>query len=206
MNDFHKIAGLIGPSGSGKDSIFATLKKVYQVKPIIPYTTRPMRPGEKDGKEYYFVSQEKLDLLEQKKMLIERRNYNTEKGLWSYATAKSAIDLTLYDYAIITTWSAYEQFLKVYPREILVPIYIEVEEGLRLQRCLNREREGNENYSEMCRRFLADSKDFSLELKEKYKPEIIINNGTLKESLLQLDDILVRKLGFERRENEREIY
>ena len=204
MSDLHKIACIIGPSSSGKDTIFAMLKKTYQVKPIVPYTTRLIRPGEKDGREYHFINKEKLDLLEQKNLLIERRNFNTEHEVWSYATGKTAIDLTHYDYANIATWAIYEQFLKEYSHEILVPIYINVEDGLRLQRSLNREREKNGNYVEMCRKFLTETEEINPELKEKYKPEIIDNNGTLEESMIQLDDILVRKLGFERRENSEE--
>ena len=46
----------------------------------------------------------------------------------------------------------------------MLPIYIEVEDGLRLERALKREREQKEpKYAELCRRFLADSKDFSEE-------------------------------------------
>ena len=44
----------------------------------------------------------------------------------------------------------------------MVPIYIEVEDGIRLSRALNRERRQKlPKYTEMCRRFLADTEDFS---------------------------------------------
>lgn len=46
----------------------------------------------------------------------------------------------------------------------MVPIYIEVEDGLRLSRALERERgQQHPKYREMCRRFLADEQDFSQE-------------------------------------------
>ena len=50
----------------------------------------------------------------------------------------------------------------------LVPIYIEVEDGVRLERALARERSQKEpKYEELCRRFLADAADFSVDkLKE----------------------------------------
>ena len=53
-------------------------------------------------------------------------------------------------------------------QERLVPIYVEVEDGLRLERALARERmQATPKYEEMCRRFLADAADFSVEnLKE----------------------------------------
>ena len=43
-------------------------------------------------------------------------------------------------------------------------MYIEIDDGVRLQRALNRERSQKEpKYEEMCRRFLADCQDFSEE-------------------------------------------
>jgi len=46
----------------------------------------------------------------------------------------------------------------------VVPLYIEVEDGERLLRAIEREKKsGRPQYEEMCRRFLADSKDFSEE-------------------------------------------
>ena len=45
-----------------------------------------------------------------------------------------------------------------------MPIYIEVEDGLRLTRAIHREqKQDNPHYEEMCRRFLADQEDFSEE-------------------------------------------
>ena len=45
-----------------------------------------------------------------------------------------------------------------------MPLYIEVEDGRRLERALQRERgQSVPKYEEMCRRFLADSQDFSEE-------------------------------------------
>ena len=54
--------------------------------------------------------------------------------------------------------------MKKYFEKELIPIYIEVEDGLRLERAIKREKEQKEaKYTELCRRFLADSKDFSEE-------------------------------------------
>ena len=56
---------------------------------------------------------------------------------------------------------------------LLVPIYVKVDDGIRLERALKREREQeNPKYSELCRRYLADEKDFS---QEKLKASGISN-------------------------------
>ena len=59
---------------------------------------------------------------------------------------------------------SYQKIREYYGKDIVVPIYIEVEDGERLQRALDRERtQAEPKYEEMCRRFLADAKDFSEE-------------------------------------------
>jgi guanylate kinase len=64
----------------------------------------------------------------------------------------------------IGTLESYVQLRKYFGDEKLVPIYIEVEDGLRLERALSRERQQSEpKYEELCRRFLADAADFSVD-------------------------------------------
>lgn len=48
-----KIAFYIGPSSSGKDTIFRKTLSLYECLPIVLLTTRPPRPGEINGNEYY---------------------------------------------------------------------------------------------------------------------------------------------------------
>lgn len=199
-NEMKKILFFIGPSGSGKDTYFARILNEYQVEPIILLTTRPMRDGEQDGREYHFVTKERMDLLEQKRALVERRDYNTQHGIWSYATGIQQIDLSKNNYLTPNTWEGYSKFLKYYSEEVLVPLYFELDDGVRLERCLAREKKsGNGKYAEMCRRYLADEQDFTKEMKDIYKPYIIDNNGTMNDTIEQLNDILVRKLEIPRK-------
>ena len=61
---------ICGKSAVGKDSIFQELVKRSDLKRIIPYTTRPMRPMEKEGEEYHFLLEEEfLKLLSEGKMM-----------------------------------------------------------------------------------------------------------------------------------------
>lgn len=154
-----KVFYIIGKSSSGKDTIYKRLLSETNLKPIVPYTTRPMREGEREGVEYHFVSS--IEEMQKKGDIIESRSYNTKLGVWTYATVNDGqIDLSSHSYLTIGTIFSY---LKV--REYLVdvlPIYIEVDDGIRLQRALDRERkEKIPKYSEMCRRFLSDEEDFS---------------------------------------------
>ena len=162
-----KIYFVMGKSSSGKDTIFKRLldNKELDLKTIVIYTTRPMREGEKDGVEYFFVTEDKMNELETQGKVIERRSYNTVYGIWNYFTVDDGqADLENNNYIMIGTLESYEKVRNYYGAEIVEPIYIQVEDGERLIRAINRERQQSEpKYEEMCRRFLADSEDFSEE-------------------------------------------
>lgn len=107
-----KIFFVLGKSCSGKDTIFQSLKenKQLNLKTVVGYTTRPMRVNEKDGVEYFFVDQNKLEELKKAKKVIECRDYNTVYGIWSYFTVDDGqIDLNNGDYLYIGTLESYER-------------------------------------------------------------------------------------------------
>ncbi len=161
-----KIYGVIGKSSSGKDTVYKKLKEQYkEFRLIVPYTTRPIREGEKDGVEYYFVDPEQFRAMKEDGKVIESRSYNTKCGIWTYFTADDGqIDLSAADYLLIGTLVSYQALREYFGEEAIVPVYLEVEDGLRLARALERERRQEKpKYAEMCRRFLADEEDFSEE-------------------------------------------
>lgn len=161
-----KIYYMMGKSSSGKDTLYKeVLKALPELKTLVLYTTRPIREGEQEGIEYHFVTDEELDQFEKAGKIIEERTYDTVYGAWKYATIEDGqINLAAYDYLVIGTLESYAGMKKCYGAENLVPIYIEVEDGERLSRALSRERQQEQpKYEEMCRRFLADQKDFSEE-------------------------------------------
>ena len=162
-----KIFFVLGKSCSGKDTIFKKLKEDRQLNlnTVTGYTTRPMREGEINGVEYFFVNNEELEALKNQGKVIECRDYNTVYGVWSYFTVDDGqINLEKGNYLYIGTLESYEQMVRYYGKEVVVPIYVEVETGERLTRAVNRERQQeNPKYTELCRRFLADQKDFSEE-------------------------------------------
>lgn len=158
-----KIFCFMGKSASGKDTIFkAVFSDFIQIKNITLFTTRPIREGETNGKEYHFVTENEFNEMVAEGLIIESRSYNTVHGIWTYFIASSAIDLENNSYMVINTLEGYNSLKQYYGDDVVVPIYIEVEDGLRLSRALKRELEqDNPKYEEMCRRFLADQKDFS---------------------------------------------
>ena len=163
----NKIIYLMGKSASGKDTVYRELLKRFPgFRRLIPCTTRPRREGERDGEEYRFVTEEQLDAFEKSGKLVEKRVYETVAGPWIYATVDWEETDAESESAVIGigTLESYLKLRSYYGAERMLPVYIEVDDGTRLQRALDREKQQkNPNYAELCRRFLADQQDFSEE-------------------------------------------
>lgn len=162
-----KIVYLMGKSSSGKDTIYRELLKESgdKLKKIVPYTTRPIRVGEKNGVQYFFTEEEGYQELALEGKIVEERVYHTFHGLWRYFTVDDGqIDLQNNSYIMIGTLEAYAKMQAYFGPQQILPVMIELDDGVRLQRALDREKnQEHPKYEEMCRRFLADSEDFSQE-------------------------------------------
>lgn len=162
-----KLFCIMGKSASGKDSLFKQLMEdeSLSLHEIVTYTTRPIRAKEVDGREYHFVSASRFMEMEAAGKVIERRTYQTVMGPWHYFTADDGqIDLSKGSFLQIGTLEAYLKLRDYFGTDQVVPLYIEVEDGDRLERAIRRERkQASPNFAEVCRRFLADAEDFSEE-------------------------------------------
>lgn len=157
----------MGKSASGKDTIYNRLmtEEEFGFQNIVGYTTRPMRELETEGREYHFVDETELEELERQGKVVEKRGYDTVYGTWYYCTVDDgSIDFEHENYLLIGTLEAYRDLCGYFGRDRLVPVYIEVEDFVRLTRAMERERrQSAPKYTEMCRRFVADAEDFSEE-------------------------------------------
>lgn len=59
------IIALVGNSGTGKTHLAQFLKTRLGIPVIVSYTTRPRREGEKDGRDYHFITEEEIPPQEQ---------------------------------------------------------------------------------------------------------------------------------------------
>ena len=163
----NEIVFIMGKSASGKDRIYRELSedKALGLNKITMYTTRPLRSGEAEGREYHFVDDDTAKRLENENKIIEIRCYDTVFGVWKYFTADDGqIDLKNGNYLGIGTLESFQKMKNYYGKDSVIPIYIEVENGERLIRAIRREQEQETpKYKELCRRFLADEEDFSEE-------------------------------------------
>lgn len=182
-----KIFCVLGKSSSGKDTIYKRLLKDERIalRKIVPYTTRPIRAGEENGVEYFFTTKDELEALKKQGKVIECRSYQTYHGEWNYYTVEDKqIDLASFNYIIIGTLESFIEITGYFGKDVVIPIYIGLDDGERLQRALDREKKQEEpKYEEMCRRFLADQKDFSEEKLEAAGIEKIFYNINLESCL-----------------------
>lgn len=186
-----KIYYIMGKSSSGKDTIFKYLlnDRSLELSRLVPWTTRPIRFGEVDGVDYNFRTNEQFFEMKEKDLIIESREYDTKNGLWIYFTPKEDLDEKAY--MTIGTLESYKAIKQVYGDK-LIPIYIQLEDGIRLQRALTRElTQSNPKYAEMCRRFLADCEDFSEENLSDCKIDKRFENNDLEKCVTEIKNFIL---------------
>ena len=191
-----KVFCIKGKSGSGKDTIFKEIIKdnSLNLKKIVGYTTRPKRVEENDGVEYNFIDDDMINKFIQKNKVIELRKYDTVNGIWYYGTMDDGqINLQTNSYIVISTLESYSSFKKYFGSNNVIPLYIDVDDGIRLQRILNREMsEDSPNYKEICRRFIADSEDFSNKNLKLNGIEKIYSNNNLVECIADVKNNIIK--------------
>jgi guanylate kinase len=185
-----KIFYIMGKSSSGKDTVYKKLitNRFLNLKRIVPYTTRPIRQGETEGVEYHFTDIDGMERLKDDNKIIECRSYDTVYGTWYYFTAKDDnINLKGNDYLIIGTLESYVNTRDYFGADKVIPIYIDLDDGERLMRAVKREKSQQQpKYEELCRRYLADAKDFSTDNLNNAGITRYFENNNLKECFSEI--------------------
>ena len=187
----NRVFCLVGKSCSGKDTLYAHILERYpELVPVIPCTTRPRRPGEVEGQTYHFVTEERLRQYEEEGQVVEKREYHTTQGPWTYFTLRFALDT---DRLLITTLEGARALMDCYGPGHVRVVYLHVDDRTRLLRYIDREsRQARPDYAEVCRRFLADQTDFSEEQLAQFPRLHRIDTGAEMEECLARWDALYR--------------
>ena len=191
-----KIFALLGYMSVGKDTILKqVLKDIDDVKPIISTTTRPMRKGETEGVEYYFIDD--TEFFRRGTDFVEQRIYHTkvkENGVEKDATWRYGIErmeLEKDDYLIVIVDSVGYKELKNYVgNNKIVPIFISAPQEELKARALAR----GDLEAEVDRRLKDDYERFmDFRVRTVYH-EVKNTNGRLEEAIKEVEGIITKHI------------
>lgn len=165
---------LCGKSSCGKDTLEKMLKQ-SGFEPIVSTTTRPMREGEVEGREYYFVSREQFLAKLDAGQMLEYRSYDTTVGgvpdTWYYGNEYRELDAAK-AYVTILDLEGAKAFRKAYGDQCFV-VYIQAGDAQRTEWAKMR---GSFDSQEWHRRMLADKEDFAMNKVSEVCDQIIVND------------------------------
>ena len=191
-----KIVFVIGKSGSGKDTVLKNVDKFAEhdglnLKRWLMHTTRPIRPNEEDGKDYYFDTMEEYKKYQDNNDIVESRGYYVNLNeRWYYYMVGSDLDNSDNIYLQSTPDAIpkiEEYFNKKYPdvnfKDICEIVYIDTDDTTRLFRSIKRESlkpKDEIDCYEICRRFLSEEEEFDTSILCEYNMTKLDNSGTDK--------------------------
>lgn len=163
---------LIGASASGKTEIAKILIKKYDFKKLVTYTTREMRDGEINGKDYHFVTEQEFLKMEENNQFMETAVYHQTH----YGSPIKGADIN--KVIIVEPKGANSIYKKHIPDSVF--IYLETDALIRRVRMLNR----GDSLDNVNNRIKEDKTHFR---KTKFKHlDYIVN--TSKKTLEELAD------------------
>ncbi|BCA96317.1 guanylate kinase [Legionella antarctica] len=146
-NDSGNLYIVAAPSGGGKTSLVRKLiDNLDRIEVSISHTTRAMRPGEKDGSDYFFVKKEEfIDMVNDNAFIEHARVFNHLYG----TSAAQITERLMYgiDVVLDIDWQGAEQIRHSFPNAISIFIIPPSLEELKL-RLMNRRQDNDEVISE----------------------------------------------------------
>lgn len=177
-----KIFLIVGKSCTGKDTISRIISEDMDLPIALSFTTRPMRAGEWQGREYNFISEIDFWDLHGNNMLAEFTSYQVYGGdTWYYGLTREELEKGDYVLAIVNPEGA-GQIKKIYGDKVVM-IEIKTDRDERIKRYMSRG--GADCIGECFRRILADEEDF-----EGFEAEYTIENKTLPSAVDRVGEII----------------
>lgn len=142
---------ICGPSGSGKDFLQRELiKKELNFTPKI--TTRPKRKNEKEGIDYFFITNEEFESMKSKDLIFTFQSFKISDNVWHYAIS---IENFQKNQLFIMTPHEINQISEEIRKDCFV-VFLDIDREIRKSRVLRRQ----DMNDSVIRRFAADDIDF----------------------------------------------
>ena len=194
-----KIFCIIGYMAVGKDTIVKEASEILgdKVKVLVSHTTRPMRKGEKEGREYYFINNKEFLKMKEYGAFVESRKYNTkveENGkitdaTWFYGLSAEEVESSEYSIVIVDS-DGYMELREKYGRDIVIPIYISVKDEVIKERALARG-----DLEEEVNRRIADDKKRFLNFRVNIVYKTIKNEGNIEDTVEEFVGYICKMMG-----------
>lgn len=157
-----------GFSGSGKTTIAKKVSEKLDIPMIVTYTTRPIRPGEKNGVDYNFITNEEFNKMKDNNMVVGHETIISANGdLWQYGIFKDSIKK---DCIIVLNPYGIRDLRKNTDYKVF-DMMITVDEKIRFKRILSRN--DNQTEEEIKRR----QKDDLEKVFKDYTPCLYVTNN-----------------------------
>ena len=178
----HNLFCFIGESGSGKNTIERELEPSMKI--LVNSATREIRPGEVEGKDYYFITLEQFNKDEKNGKFVETLEVETEKTCGrknKYGILKSELEKLKKGNALISLpidrFLVFKEEVKKYKHIILVPIYIKTDKKIRYKKLIERlgEEKTDLQIAEIDRRMESDDKIFK-HIENKVENLVVLKN------------------------------
>lgn len=186
-NHMAKIFLISGPSGVGEDSLIEKLQERIPIQRVITTVTRKMRPGEKQGSPYFFVSKKRFQEMIKNNELIEWAVvYNSYRG----CTKKEIQRLMKKKDPIVwkVDWQGVRHIKKIFPAAVAIFIIPPSYKTL-VKRILKRDKDA--------KRIIQEREAFTKEwLKQRdlYDWVVVNREGKLKQAVDEVEKIIRHSL------------
>lgn len=147
------------PSGAGKTSLVrALMERLPEVAFSVSHTTRAMRPGEENGRDYHFVEHAEFEAM------IERGEFLEHAQVFDnyYGTARAAVEAQLaagQDVFLDIDWQGARQIRELWPEVISIFILPPSREALQ-ERLTGRGQDDAETIARRMRDAVAESSHY----------------------------------------------
>lgn len=163
---------LLGASGSGKSAVENILSSEFEYEKIISYTTRPRRDKEVDGKDYYFITNEKFKEYIESRLFAEYDEYSQGR---LYGTLKN--DYKNGNKVVVLTPNGLRQLKKKCPHENIYSIYIDASLGTRVKRYIDRCGVNKFNFDDKNEIAARVERDFAMFLGIEKEVNLVVSNN-----------------------------